>query len=93
MKQTKKATNHRRVPETLAQDPALTENVEGWRTEDEVCTTTQKARTQKMDLMMEMLLDLCHCVKASETQQRDRAASPLTSLSPPMLKEGGAGAR
>ena len=36
---------------------------------------------QKMDLMMEMLLDLFHRVKASETQQRDWAASPLTSPS------------
>ena len=70
MKQAKKTVKHSQVPETLAQY-----NVPGanrkWRrmpTEDEVFTTTQEAMAQKMDAMMEMLLDLSHNLKASEIQ-------------------------
>ena len=47
---------------------------------------------QKMDLMMEMVLDLFHRVKAPDTQQRDWQLPHLHVHPNPMLKEGGAGA-
>ena len=79
-KQTKKATKQSRVPETPGHVLVLTEDEEGWPTEDEVAITTREVMAQKMDSMVKMLLDLSHCLKSSKTQQRDRTASPLVSL-------------
>ena len=63
-KQMKKAPKHSQVPKTFVQGLGVTEgDEEGWMTEDEVSATTQGAMAQKMNSMMEMLMDLCHRVK------------------------------
>ena len=71
----KKATKRCQVPETLAQGLVVTD------TEDDDSSTTQEVMAQKMGSLMKMLMDLSHRVKATETQQRDRATSSIASPS------------
>ena len=71
-KHTKKATKCSQVPVTPVQELAQT-------VEDEDVASTQETMSQKLETMMEMLVDLSHRVKASKNQQRNRAASLIAS--------------
>ena len=80
-KETQKAAKHAQALEQLQQNLYETEGEEACLTGDEAVPTTWEDLTQRMDVVITMLLDLSCKVQATEAQPKGWALSSLASPS------------